>query len=79
MAHIELELKRKENGVNGGAKAVLCRHGLFCKHAGHIYMKGYSVLMIRMISDVKERKITYLKLEIAGMSHTGGLLCGAAR
>lgn len=42
-------------------------------------MKEYSVIMIRMISNVKGREITYLKLEIAGMSHTGGLLCSAAR
>lgn len=51
----------------------------FCKHAEHIYMKGYSVIMIRIISDVKGRKIAYLKLEIAEMSHTGGLLCSTAR
>lgn len=42
-------------------------------------MKGYSVIMIRMISDVKGRKIAYPKLEIPEMTHTGGLLCSTAR
>lgn len=77
MIPIELELQREENSV------VVLKLSFvklaFCKHAGHIYMKGYSVSMIRMISDVMGRKITYLKLEIAGMSHTGGLLCSTAR
>lgn len=77
MAPVELELQRKKNSV------VVLKLSFvemaFCKHAGHIYMKDYSVIIIRMISDVKGRKITYLKLEIAEMSHTGGLLCSAAR
>lgn len=77
MISTELELQREENSV------VVLKLSFvemaFCKHAGHIYMKGYSVSMIRMVSDIKGRKITYLKLEIAGMSHTRGLLCSTAR
>lgn len=76
MAPIKLGLQKKENGV------VVLKLSFvemaFCKHAGHIDMKGCSVIMIKMISDVKGRKITYLKLEIAEMSHTGGLLCSTA-
>lgn len=43
------------------------------------YTSGYSVIFIRMTSDVKERKITLLKLEKAEMSHTRRLLCRIAR
>ena len=42
-------------------------------------MRGFSVILIRMISDVKGRKVTLLKLEKAEVSHTRRLLCSIAR
>jgi len=51
----------------------------FCKHEGDINAKGYSVIMIRTISDIKRRKITLLKLEKAEVGHTRRLLCCIAR
>lgn len=51
----------------------------FCKHAGYINRRGYSVILIRMISDVKGRKIALLQLEKIEVSHTRILLCTVAR